>query len=139
MGIGAHDVGTTKPDFAEHQLRRLSRFVERIGLALLVDRGIVELMTAHGDCKWRVVQRLENAIPQMQFSIGKARAEREETGHRMFLALLVDYAVTEHHEAAALAIDQRGGGSESRQELSITRKPSGMEFRVAARQEDSIC
>jgi hypothetical protein len=72
---------------------------------------------------------------------GEGRGERHEAGHGVGVAVGIDQTLAQHHEAAALAVDQRaafGRGAEAVEKAAVAGEAAGMELGVAAGQEDGV-
>ena len=86
----------------------------------------------------RTSQGFQPTIAKCQLAAGEAGGEWQQAGHGVASALGIGQAVAQHHVATAFAIDEAPGGAQPVKETAIGGKPPGVQFRIAARQEDGI-
>src|ERR687895_55139 len=72
----------------------------------LGERGIVKFMATQLRRKGKCAPVSQNSVTESELAFGEACCMWQERRHRVSLAVLIGQIAAEHHEAAALAIDQ---------------------------------
>src|SRR5258707_15779563 len=110
---------------AEIGAARVGDGEERVGVALVNDARVVELVAAKtrpfGAERARSEQS-RDAVPEMSAAIGKARRERQQPGHAMRLALTVGQRFAQDHVATAFAKNRAARVSSSTQPAEEVRR-----------------
>eukprot|EP01136_Pigoraptor_vietnamica_P009960 Opistho-1_new@47020 len=113
-------------------------------IALRDHPGVVEFVATEprsGSAERAVGQQIRPAVAEMQLALGKAGDDRQQPGHGVAFAGRIDQPLAQHHVAAAFAIDRRAALSRLAQpaeEGRIGRQTPGMQFGIAAGQEDGV-
>ena len=136
----AHDSTHATTDQAKSIPARIGATKERLSIPFSDHPRVVELVPPKAGAlptERAIGQVPGGTIAQGQPPFGERRLERQQSGHRVRLAVPVDERFPEHHVPPALAVDHRTKcrrGAKPLQEPPGRRKPPRMQLRVTTRQ-----
>src|SRR5205085_1419810 len=136
---GAHDAATPEAGGRQGVADGIGNREQPVCGTLGCDAGVVEFMAAQRLRPWRAGERCDGPITEMQLASSEAGGERQQAGHGVSLTVSVDQGLTQHHEAAALAVEEAWRVAKAVEKPGVGGELSGMKLRIAARQECGIC